>query len=329
MRLNRLSAVIIALAAIAIIPMANIAGAQSTNSSTPASSNGSPSPIESASRSETTIFKIYVGFLVIAALGTALLTVLTWRASSKVLDAVKADADVRIERVKAGAKTDSERIAQEGRDNIAALDRESRERIAAVESAANVKLADANRRTAELEKGSAELTAKNLKLAKELADTEKASYPRTFDQYKLAKALEEFKGTPVILQTIPDFEARRTMALLATALAIAHWKVLSATVLLDAPLTDFFFTGISIQTGVEAHPELNPRPSEEEMETSLKAYAASRALVNELKKSGIDAWPGGGNLEDLQQNVLRIRIRLKTMPGQPGENLLSFPIGPQ
>ena len=144
MRFNRLSAEIIAVTAMAIMPIASTPIAAQVNSST------SSSAIEGAANHEARVFKLYIAFLICAALGTAAGAVFIRDANNKYLDAVKSHAEFRIEGVKSDARAESERIEKEGKSNIAQLDSDSKERIAAVESAANIKIAKASGRTEEL-----------------------------------------------------------------------------------------------------------------------------------------------------------------------------------
>lgn len=55
--------------------------------------------------------------------------------------------------------------------------------------------------------------------------------------------------------------------------------------------------------------------------TALAAYRAPKALIEEIKKNGLDAY-GFAAGEDIPPGVLGIRVRLKPMPGEPKGNLI-------
>jgi hypothetical protein len=262
MRCNRLSAEIIAAVAMAMMPMANTANAISANPST----STSPS-IEDAARQEARIFKGYMAFLVVVGIGTAAWTFAVWRASNKYLDAVKADAERRIEEVKGGAKTESARIEREGKESIATLDAASKERIAQVESAANLKIAEANQRTAQLARDAEDLKKRNLETAANLEaersnrlELEKSLAPRMMVVQSNDPKLTPFSDLSVIIEVMPDAEARRAAVSIVSAFGMAQFNPANVKVSTNPQLEAGFFDGVVISAHVPDFTKLAPPP---------------------------------------------------------------------
>lgn len=102
---------IIALVPMATMPIANTVNAMFTLQST-------LSPIDAAARNQTRVFVLYIVVVVIGALLTAGLTVWLWSATNRYQEAVKGDADARIEEAKAGAAKASETAKRLEHDNL-------------------------------------------------------------------------------------------------------------------------------------------------------------------------------------------------------------------
>jgi hypothetical protein len=264
-----------------------------------------------------------LGLLIVAGvigLAIGVLSVAIDRKGGQLLNAKDTQLAVTIATVKGDAAKESTRIEGEAKERIIKVETESSQKIAGLETAAAQAKAD----TAKAKQDLAALTATNLTLATKLAATEKASFPRNFNQDAVARELVQFKGTIVSVETISDFEARRTALLLASALDMAHWKVSSVNTLMDAPVADFFFSGISVEVGWSILPSIGTVPQaeiEREIEATKMAKMAALALIAQLQKNGIDASLTAAR-KDVPANTLRIRVSLKPMPGEPKGSLI-------
>jgi hypothetical protein len=189
----------------------------------------------------------------------------------------------------------------------------------------------ANKLARAVEKQSRELRAKNLELAQELASIEKAAFPRRLRQKEFATKLKPFKGFPVSVETIADFEARRTATLIQTGLHMADWQAAPVVVRMDPnSVPDFFFPGVMIEESCEPDPALDrPGSSFEEKKKSDELWQAcaeaSESLVKGLNENGIEAHGPRPDPIRLPHNAIRVRVALKPMPGQPPENLIVTP----
>lgn len=200
MRLNLLSSFIIAITAIAIIPAVNSQNAAHKN----ASSSSTPSALEVAARSERNIFRGYVAFLVLAAIGTAALTVWLRGANAKYLEAVREDARVRISTVESNAKIEAQRVENEanvriqkvksdagikiGEQHNLALDLQAKLASAVAESRA--KQADLEREQQKTATVQSEAAKAQLALEKYATDLASRGWPRSLDGKRFLKRLE-------------------------------------------------------------------------------------------------------------------------------------------
>jgi len=64
------------------------------------------------------------------------------------------------------------------------------------------------------------------RLAENLASLQQPSFPRHLRQDEFAKNLKPRQEFPVSVETIPDFEAQRTAAAIASGVSMAKWTVL-------------------------------------------------------------------------------------------------------
>lgn len=166
----------------------------------------SPSPdttaIEAASRTNLITFGIYVGLLILS----GLFTVLLFRSSNRVQDAIRADALLKIEAVKEAGK-EAQRLSEE-------------------------KIAELNRGTEELKNKNLLLEAEVLKLREKMADRHLTSV----QQSTLAGKLKPFAG---VRATIYVYSGESEIATFARELIApladpkgAAWKV---SVALESP----------------------------------------------------------------------------------------------
>lgn len=88
---------------------------------------------------------------------------------------------------------------------------------------------DASVRAAELEKEAAQLRADNLETEKIIQPREFPIYGTNNDAASLNKELENFSGTKVWLQTVPDFEANRLSVSLVGLFNAVKWQVAEVT----------------------------------------------------------------------------------------------------
>jgi hypothetical protein len=195
------------------------------------------------------------------------------------------------------------------------------EKSRAAIASAQVEVASATERAAEANRKAEEEKRARLEL-------EKGILPRTLrDQQGIANRLRPFTGTSVIVETIIDFEARRTAALIASTLTMAGWKVSGIIISADAPIEEWFFPGVAIEVSGNASnlPSIGTVPMEEfnrAFETMQSRYRAAQSLITELKNSGVEASLRASLKQDLPPDTLRVRVGLKRMPGEPGSNLV-------
>jgi hypothetical protein len=286
MRLKRLLAPLIATIAIVIMPMENIASAPKTNPSSSVSVNG-PSEIEKATKSERNVFRLYVGFLVLAALGTAGLTIWLRNSSNRLLDAVNADAAARI--AQAGSEAEQARAA-----------------------AGEAKVHADN-----LEHETEELKQKNLSIATDL-ESERATRlsleaslsPREipfieyWDNTTNVDFLKSFSGTKVILQVVPDLEAERAARGIAALLDKIRW------VLVKEELTENARDGVTISRS----PSPKHSPLEPATQEDIDARHTEDAQFDLLGFLGSYKWVvhiDWARKEELPADTLRIVVGFK------------------
>jgi hypothetical protein len=195
---------------------------------------------------------------------------------------------------------------------------------------ANDQAGTAKARAEDVGKQTAELRKKNLGLAQQLATVEKAAFPRHLRQKEFSEYVKPFKGFPVIIETISDFEARRTASLIYTGIHMAEWQVAPVAVRVD-PLSvvDFFFPGVMIDENCGPDPALDWRSPPEEAKKSNELWGACtkayESLLDGLNENGIEARGQGFDMRNRPRNIILVRVSLKPMPGQPREKLISGP----
>ena len=292
------------------IPQLTMIGAAMQKTIMALSLSSSPR-IEDAVRTQN---RIFWGYIIVSAL-VLLGTILLFRSSGRVQDAIKSDADARIaeanrqikqvesdanERIKqseANAKIRIEQIESER----AAAKRESDKKIAALQvEAANARLA-----TEELHK-------KNLELAK-------AIQPRQIP-WALADTVRRFAGTKAIVEVLPDAEATDTAVSLASTLRGGGWLVPDVIVRTDlkTALQDFGWPGIIISIPLPDFDRAWALPAVER-KAYFDGYRRFREvatfLVKELNAIGIAAMPFAGD-DSIPPDTVRIRISKKPVPGE-------------
>jgi hypothetical protein len=199
----------------------------------------------------------------------------------------------------------------------------------------------ANQKVIAVGKDAEELRQKTRALSQELSAAEKAALPGRLQQQPFAAQLKPLNGFLVLIETIPDFEARRSAEIIRGALRMADWLVPPVVVRLDEKsVQDFFFPGVMVEDTCGPNPALDnelrsaPRSSEdfarirEYMEQQRKSVALWKActtaagrLVTELNANGIEAH-GPRPDNNMPLNTIRVRVALKPMPGNPPENLI-------
>jgi hypothetical protein len=211
-----------------------------------ATKSSSQEAIDKASKSNGTLFAVYLVVLVATALVLALFTYLTWRSSNRVQDAIVADANARIAEADSKGK---EAGRQAGIANKAAGDANERAtilenvnltlrgQVATLETQA----ADATKNVAVLQKSAAdakaaqqlvqiELARQEEKAAiaeKQLAELKEALRPRSLTEGQHAALVELLSGDPkgpVIVECVlGDGEGKAFATQIAAAMKEAGW----------------------------------------------------------------------------------------------------------
>lgn len=152
--------------------------------------------------------------------------------------------------------------------------------------------AAANERAAQLEHKTEELRKVNL-------DLETYISPRSFKaQHEAAKALSPFAGTKVAIEYLPDVECKRTAGLIAFALMMAKWQILSQA---SSTLDEHFSDGVDLMM-----------PSRD-FENRNQLVDAATALAAELNKTGIKTKPANYS-ERVEKGTIRVRVGMKPGP---------------
>lgn len=156
--------------------------------------------------------------------------------------------------------------------------------------------------------------------------------PRSFDQNAVSRALEPFKGIPAYIETVNDFECRRTAELVRASLIGAHWDVKPVVTRLDdRAMIDFFFPGIHVQdtcnTG-ESSPGVfeSGAAMQQKFEKAKFCWDAQRGLMKGLKDSGLpDVSLQGMDLRYVPRNAIMVRVGLRAIAGEKPSNLIVSP----
>lgn len=204
--------------------------------------------------------------------------------------------------------------AQHGADDAAKRASDAKHSAQQADSEAR----NAKRRAEEIAKQAAELRKQNLDLAQKLASTEKAAFPRYLRQKEFAEKIKPFKGFPVFIETISDFEARRTAALIHGGLSMAEWDVHPVVTRVDEDtIISFGYPGVSVEETCNlgrSYPESSLEEWRKAKATVKACIAASDALLKALNENGIEAHFGVGSPWP-QPNTIMVRVALKPMPG--------------
>lgn len=264
MALDTLNLSTIAIAAMAIKPIARTINAMATVQSNLSANQSNPSPIELADRAQRKIFIVSVIFGVVAAVIAALLASLVFRTNNVYQAAVKADADARILVARAEAET-AKKDAAEANKGVAKANLEiENAKKATAEANAVAKTAEegaakANERAEKLEqqnitlrtdlnKAGAEANVEKQKVARmqievaeartkqaeaerQLLQLQERTTPRQLSgrqQRFLSNELKKYRGTPVAFTRIADAEANAFGGRMLAALMMSGWTVQSS-----------------------------------------------------------------------------------------------------
>ena len=248
------------------------------------------SEIERASTAHARMFALSIAVIFLAAFATAVVTYFVWKSGNRVQEAIRVEANAKIETARATA-AEADQKAAEAREGTAR----------AVADAAR-----ANERTSALSLAASRLNQQSLEIQSRLEreraarlKMEAAIAPRLLEQGPAAEELKKFQGIQANVETVGDFESRRTAGQIVAMLEMAHWRVGGPIVATD-DVALLFADGIDVQGNV------GPLPQED------ISSAAADALVGVLMANGIKArrLPAGGP-GALPLNTLKIRVGLK------------------
>jgi hypothetical protein len=333
MPVNHLAFRIIAHTPIAIAAIENKANVMFIANSQPSS------PIETAATAHTRLFFLYVGVLVVAALATAVLTVLVWRSGNKYTDAIRADAEARIAKVQADAQTESSRIDTASKERINQVATDSGIKIAE----ADKKAALANERAGILEKEAATARAETEKLHEQNLSTEQKLENERSTRMELEKslaprfiwyekrgsvsnidALKKFSGMSVRIECIPDFEARRAAINLGARFLDAGWKVVpNNTVVLRE---DIPFDGVTVERYLPADMQHKTMAEMNGLVAPQIWHSADVAgeIVRFLKSNGWEADASPSQPGELKPDEIKILVGFKPAPYFMPEQIKEF-----
>jgi hypothetical protein len=244
------------------------------------------------------------------------------------LEAFVSDVDARLETF------DSTLIAQTQSETARANERAGNALDSAAATARdNTKLKGALDK--ETETARAEANSLGLKLAAQVSanlELQKSLMPRSFKQGDVSTTLEAFKGTPVYIETIGEFESRKTAELIRAALLGAHWDARPVVTRLDAgSLADFFFSGVSI--GESCGSRFGDISQAANTARSL-CDKATVGLVKALLDGGLPdvraaamSIQGKPLFDILPINSVMVRVGLRSVSGEKRENLFVSPTG--
>jgi hypothetical protein len=276
---------------------------------------------EKQSRTKT-LFKIVFALLVVAGIGGEYLF------SSKISDhalELQTLADTELQAVTTDVGNTHTAANNAAADAVRAKDAAGTAKMSADNAGLSANRAievavSAQTKAEELSTQEETLQGKYFKLGDDLAIMEKSSYPRRLNQFAFAAAIQPYNEFPVTIETISDFEARRTARLIAAALSMGQWKVSAEVVRTDDhSIEDFWFPGVFVDQGcglgsVPASPE-SYGEWRKASATQGRCNTAAEHLLHELNQYGIEALgPRVGLVTEL--NTIRIRVGLKPMPGE-------------
>lgn len=159
---------------------------------------------------------------------------------------------------------------------------------------------------------------------KRAEELRKALLPRSFNQSAVADALRPFGPHEAIIETISDFECRRTAELIGSSLTMANWNV-SLKVRFDTgTIDDFFFSGIEIHGNCVAPVfEGTNAQYEEEKGCGKLEDALPEALTSSGLPDAHKSWPGSS----IPFNSFLIRVGMRRIPGENTNGVLFTPNG--
>lgn len=211
------------------------------------------------------------------------------------------DKDEQMEKIRADAQKEIARVESDAKKYIADVDADANRKIEEAREQANIKIAEARAEAARANEQAHRLEQENIKLATRLEEErnsrlemENAIAPRIMEQSKSSQNLKPFAVMQAIIETVNDFEARRTAGQIAMTLQMANWKIVGPVVVQD----DFgFFEGVDIETNAGALPR-EDRSSE-----------AAESLIAQLEANKIES--SRHPAINLPINALRIKVGLK------------------
>jgi hypothetical protein len=130
--------------------------------------------------------------------------------------------------------------------------------------------------------------------------------------------LKQFAGQPVVVQFLPDAEARRATRQLLTMFEVVGWKVISVTP--NPELEHPYFDGVVVEP--YRPPRLSNLSSQqlmEEMENNKKLSEPTTALVKLLRDSDWTARHGAGlGTDQIPPGSIRVSVGFKPPPLNTG-----------
>jgi hypothetical protein len=241
-------------------------------------------------------------------------------AATAISDAGKADERAGVANERAGVANERagklENEAAEERKRASDLEKEAartRQENLAIETRLNI----ANR-TLEAER---EI---NNELQFSLAPRE-LSVTYFLDNTSTLDELKSLAGINIIVESVPDFEARRAAGSLVKALQTAHLSVVRTELITD-PIPETLLDGVTVERS-SAKIGLGPDPFDPEQQERVEAWrkrsSAVESLTNFLQENGWVARMGWFEPEELRDvNIIRVRVGFKPTifsPDNPSE----------
>lgn len=260
----------------------------------------SASPIEVLEKSYSWLGNLNIWLLILAgSIGVAIgiVALLSGRAGDKLQKAQKAEIRRKDDALQSALREKDLQIANvraESSERIAKVEAESREKIAALhvqaeslkaeaeEAGKNIALAQAE--AAKANERAEELRKQNLELEKQI---EPRILPALFSvgNERITEGIDRFPDTPILIQSVPEYESKRFARSIAGALKEFGWK---------AQLVTKHETNISpfaIEDGVYMF--TTGRPFDPEDTAEGRAWAAGAALSRYMEYFGFENthWP--------------------------------------
>lgn len=222
------------------------------------------SEIEVLTQRHSWEFYVYVAVGIIVPVILAILSWRVWYTSNRLQDAIKRDAEVKIEQARTEAAQANEGLGKANQE-IARLSFET---------------AKANERTEELKTRNLELQQRIEAERGERLGLQEAVAPRSAGhQGRFTEKLKPFRGTQFVVESIPDSEPSQMAGELTTVLLLAGWEPFATT---PQTKSEHFFEGITVESA--------PRRQINRADYSLvenNAHPVAEALIAELKNLNI------------------------------------------